>query len=443
MLRFGTDGIRGVANVDLTPEVVLALGRAAARVLGGWRFVVGRDPRLSGPLLEGALSAGLASEGAAVSTLGVVPTPVVAFASAVESVPGAVISASHNAFADNGVKLFAAGGRKLTEELEDALEAELHRVLRRESAGERFAGDAVGTITAHTVTDAYARAVVDSIDGRGLGGLRIVADCANGAASSVAPDVLRSLGASVEVINAEPDGTNINAGCGSTHPDELRRAVRASGAHAGVAFDGDADRVLLVDERGELVDGDQILAMCARDLHDRGLLTGNTVVVTVMTNLGFRNAMRACGVDIVETPVGDRNVLDALDAGGYALGGEQSGHIIFRERATTGDGLLTAVQALDVVHRAGGSVHDAVAAAMTKLPQVLRNVRTDGPAGDVAARLHAAVARAEEQLGTEGRVLVRPSGTEPVLRIMVEANTEDTAERVAADLVAAAESADD
>jgi phosphoglucosamine mutase len=436
VLRFGTDGVRGVANADLTPEVVLALGRAAARVLGGWRFVMGRDTRVSGPLLEAALSAGLASEGVQVSTLGVAPTPMVAFAAAIDGVPGAVISASHNPYTDNGVKLFGTGGKKLPDQVEESLEAELHRLLRREATIETFTGDAVGTISNESVLGPYVAAIGDSVAASSLSGLRVVVDCANGAASGVAPDILRQLGLAVDVMHAEPDGTNINAGCGSTHPADLQHAVRDGEADAGIAFDGDADRVLLVDANGRLVDGDEIIAICAHDLKSRGLLTGDAVVVTVMSNLGLRLAMQQHGIKVIETPVGDRNVLVALEDGGYALGGEQSGHIIFRERATTGDGLLTAVQVLDVMARAGSPLADLVSAAMTKLPQVLHNVRVTGSAPAIAEQIGPEVQAVTDRLGTDGRVLVRASGTEPVVRVMVEAMSAEEAERTAAELVA-------
>jgi phosphoglucosamine mutase len=439
VLRFGTDGVRGVANTDLTPELVLALGRAAARVLGGWRFVVGRDTRISGSMLEAALCAGLASEGVQVTSLGVVPTPVVAHEAAREGVPGAMVSASHNPYTDNGVKLFAGGGRKLPEETEAALEAELHRLLRKEAPVETFTGDAVGAITAGADLDAYVAMVTDSMAAPSLSGLHAVVDCANGAASTLAPSVLATLGASLHVIHAEPDGTNINSGCGSTHPADLQREVVARGADVGIGFDGDADRAILVDAAGDVVDGDQILAVCAADLQERGRLTGDAVVVTVMSNLGLRLAMAERGIDVVETPVGDRNVLEALESGGYALGGEQSGHVIFRELATTGDGLLTAVQILDVMARTRRSLADLVAAAMTKLPQVLRNVRVHGIAPDVVAAVQREVDAVTERLGADGRVLVRASGTEPVVRVMVEASTSVLADELADELVAIVE----
>jgi phosphoglucosamine mutase len=450
-LRFGTDGVRGIANAELTPELALAIGRAAARVLDATRVgrvVIGRDTRRSGPMLEAALAAGFASEGVDVDLLGVVPTPTVAFAAAADGVPGAVISASHNPYADNGVKLFAAGGTKLTVADEERLEAELDRLL---GTAEGLAdaetptpptGAKVGTIRpAHGQVSHWADSIVDSIEGRRLEGLRVVVDCANGAASDHAPAVLRRLGAQVEVLHDRPDGRNINHDCGSTHPGDLQAAVVAAGADVGLAFDGDADRVLAVDDTGALVDGDQIIALCAIDRHERGALADDTVVVTVMTNLGFRLAMAERGIGVVETQVGDRFVLEALERGGWQLGGEQSGHIIFRDLASTGDGLLTSVQLLDLVVRAGRPLSELAASAMTRFPQVLQNVRVSGKASAVVTAMSEEVHRVERALGERGRVLVRASGTEPLVRVMVEAEDESAAEEAVAELVAAAEAA--
>lgn len=438
MLKFGTDGVRGVANLELTPEVVLALGRAAARVLPSWRFVVGRDTRRSGALLEGALVAGLMAEGAEVVTLGVAPTPAVAWVAARDGIAGAVISASHNPFADNGVKLFGVGGRKLSDQVESELEAELHRLLRHEAVADPRTGDAVGVLVdgQEDVAD-WAASVAGSIDGRRLDGLRVVLDCANGAGAHIGPSILRSLGAELTVLHDEPDGTNINAGCGSTHPDELQRAVVDLGAAVGIALDGDADRALAVDAAGRLVDGDQIIGIAAIDRRERGLLAKDTVVVTVMTNLGFHQGMAAHGVQIEQVPVGDRYVLEALEDGGFTLGGEQSGHVIFADRATTGDGLLTAVQLLDVVARTRRPLAELADDAMTRLPQVLRNVRVHAGASSAAAAIAVDVAAVEAELGDRGRVLIRASGTEPLVRVMVEAPTAVQAE-AAADRLAAA-----
>ena len=441
-LKFGTDGVRGVANQELTPELVVALGRAAAAVLGGSTFLVGRDTRVSGPLLQAALSAGLASEGVSVVDLGVLPTPGVAFASATRGAPAAVISASHNPFPDNGIKLFAPGGCKLADDVEEVLEARLTQVL----GGGALAGSSLPTAGAvgRLSTDAtgleeYVDHLVGSLEGRRLDHLRVVLDCANGAAFEAAPRALAALGAEVEVIGHRPDGTNINDGCGSTFPMALQRAVVSAGADVGLALDGDADRVLAVDDQGGLVDGDHLLALCAQDLRSRGRLRDDTVVVTVMTNLGFRHAMAAKGIAVQETAVGDRYVLEALERGGWSLGGEQSGHLIFRELATTGDGTLTGLMLLDLIRRRARPLAELAAEAMTRLPQILHNVRVAVRDPDVVTRLRPAVDAAEAELDGRGRVLVRPSGTEPLVRVMVEAPTEQQAEETAVRLVAEVE----
>lgn len=440
MLKFGTDGVRGVANVDLTPELVLAFGRAAARVLGEGRFVVGRDTRRSGPLLEAALVAGLTAEGVEVTTLGVVPTPAVAWLAAADDMAGAVISASHNSYADNGVKLFTAAGTKLSDEVEAALEAELRALLDGAPAAPARAGADAGSVIDGTAdVDRWVESVLASIDGRGLDGLRIVVDCANGAASAVAPRALRSLHAVVEVLHDRPDGININAGCGSTHPEDLRRAVVTSGADLGLAFDGDADRVLAIDATGRVIDGDQIIGICAIDRRDRGRLADDAVVVTVMTNLGFRLGMAEHGIEVLEVPVGDRYVLEALGDRGLSLGGEQSGHVVFADLATTGDGLLTAVQLLDIVARTERPLAELADAAMTRLPQVLHNVRVAVKGMDVSEALAGDIAAVEAELGDHGRVLIRGSGTEPLVRVMVEAPTHEQAEAAAARLVSVVE----
>src|SRR4051812_46739339 len=412
-LRFGTDGVRGPAE-ELTDELVSALGRAAASVLGagvdGSGFVIGRDPRSSGPRIEAALARGLTAGGAVVEVLGVVPTPTIAWVCADRDVPGAVISASHNPFGDNGIKFFAAGGVKLTDAVEADLEAELDRVLADSStaaAAEPGATSAADPTAAIDDIERWCRSLMASLEGRRLDGLHVVIDCANGSSSAIAPDVLRRLGAVVDVLHAEPDGRNINDRCGSTHPDDLQRAVVASGASVGLAFDGDADRVLAVDERGELVDGDHLIALCALDLRARGQLTDDAVVVTVMTNLGFRLAMVEHGIEVVETQVGDRYVLEALDKRGLALGGEQSGHVIFRRLATTGDGLLTGVQLLDLLARAGRPLSELAAEAMTRLPQVLVGVRVAHKDPRLVELLAPDIAAVEAELGERGRVLVR------------------------------------
>ncbi len=432
-LKFGTDGVRGVANRELTPELALTLGRAAARVLGGRRWLIGRDTRRSGPLLAAALAAGLASEGVEVVDLGVLPTPGVAFLSAADDVCAAVISASHNAFGDNGIKLFAAGGLKLTDEVEEALEAELVALNAQGDPRPRPEGAEVGTLSAdRSGVDRYRdRLVHDVLEGRRLDGLRVVVDSANGAAAGLAAEVLAALGAEVSAIHDDPDGININDGCGSTYPQVLQQAVVAASADLGLALDGDADRVLAVDARGNLVDGDEIIGICAIDRRRRGQLVDDTVVVTVMSNLGFRQGMTAHGITVNDTNVGDRYVLAELDRGGYSLGGEQSGHVIFRDLASTGDGLLTGLFVMDLLARSGRSLADLAAEAMIRLPQVLINVRTARRDPSVLGRLATPLAEAEATLGDRGRVLLRPSGTEPVVRVMVEAPTDTEAQAVA------------
>lgn len=438
-MQFGTDGVRGVAGTELTTEFVHRLGRAAARVLsdahtdphtGPLMVVIGGDTRESTAELDAALSAGFRREGLSVVSLGVVPTPMVAFEAQRLGALGAVISASHNPYLDNGVKLFARGGLKLTDDVERRIEAELDTI-----ASSGFDAGAGAGSADH---DLYRNHVLAYLEGRRLDGLRIVLDAANGAAFEIGPSILRAAGAEVIVINAAPDGRNINDGCGATVPANVARAVREHGADVGVALDGDADRLIAVDHDGSIVDGDHIIAIIAEDLLGKGELRDDTVVVTVMTNLGFRLAMAAAGINVVETAVGDRYVLEALASGGYSLGGEQSGHVIFADHATTGDGVLTAVALLDAVKRSGRPLAELAAAAMTSLPQVLVNVRVAQRVPDVGERMADDVAAVEATLGDTGRVLVRASGTEPLIRVMVEAATHDVAQQVADDLAAAA-----
>jgi phosphoglucosamine mutase len=441
-LRFGTDGVRGVANRDLTPELLTALGRAAARVLGADRpFVVGRDTRRSGPLLEAALVAGLCGEGADVERVGVLPTPGVAYLAQLFDAPAAVISASHNPYPDNGVKLFGRGGRKIADAPEQRVEAELRRLV---DAGPQVGPEGPGVGVARDRLGAaadYIAHLAAALGGRRLDGQSVVVDCGNGAAYEVAPWALRVVGARVEVLHDQPDGTNINAGCGSTDPGELQQAVVAADAHAGLAFDGDADRVMAVDERGRLVDGDQMLAIIALDLHERGELRGDAVVATVMSNLGLRRTLAEHGVELVETPVGDRSVLAALEERQLSLGGEQSGHVIFTDLATTGDGTLTGLLLLDVMARRGRPLSE-LAAVVEPLPQVLHSVQVaDGAGVERDGAFRAELESVERQLGSDGRVLVRRSGTEPVVRVMVEAPTAEQAETAATRLAAAVERA--
>ncbi len=428
--RFGTDGVRGVANVDLTAELALALGRATARVMETPGFLVGRDTRRSGPFLQGAFSAGLASEGTTVSDVGVLPTPALAFLARTRTMPAAVVSASHNPFSDNGIKFFSALGSKFPVETEQAIERQLDVLLASpDHPPARPEGAGVGAITPdQRAADDYRQGVARSLKGRRLDGLHIVLDCANGAASQVGPDIFRSLGARVDAIFDRPDGVNINDGCGSTHPDPLAKAVVERGASLGLAFDGDADRLVAVDHRGEIADGDTLLALFALDLSDRGLLPGDSVVVTVMSNLGFRLGMEGRGIAVVETPVGDRAVLAALDAGGYHLGGEQSGHIVFRHLSTTGDGILTGLLLADLVVRSGVSLAASTTGLIERVPQILRNVAVAEPRGLAeAAGVWEAVKEVESGLGSTGRVLLRASGTEPVIRVMVESLDPDAA----------------
>ncbi len=438
---FGTDGVRGLANAEVTAELALDLSVAAARVLteagafAGHRpmAVVGRDPRASGEFLESAVVAGLASAGVDVRVVGVVPTPAVAWLTAEWGADlGVMLSASHNPMPDNGIKFFARGGVKLADDLEDAIEArlaeewqrptgrEVGRVDRRDDAGLLYAEFLLGTVP----------------DDAPLAGLRVVVDCANGAASEIAPRVLERAGAQVIAIHDQPDGWNINDACGSTHLEDLIAEVLRTGADAGIAHDGDADRCLAVDAHGSVVDGDHILAILATALRDSQRLVENTVVTTVMANMGFKIAMESAGIVVAETAVGDRYVLEEMRDRGFVLGGEQSGHIVLSEFATTGDGVLTALQLLAQVARSGRTLAE-LASAVEKLPQVLVNVGgVDKSAISTSAAVQRAVLDAEKELAGYGRVLLRPSGTEPVIRVMVEAATSDDAERLAGAIAA-------
>jgi len=429
---FGTDGVRGLANGDLTPELALAVAASAARVLAAHDrshrpvAVVGRDPRASGEMLEAAVVAGLASAGADVLRVGVQPTPAVAhLVGALEADLGVMISASHNPMPDNGIKLFAAGGHKLPDGIEDEIEAGLP------GNGTRPTGAEIGRVTdVPDAIDRYSAHLLAAVP-HPLTGLRVVVDCANGAASVAAPDVYRKAGAEVIAIHAEPDGININDDCGSTHMEKLQSAVREHRADLGIAHDGDADRCLAVDASGSLVDGDQIMAILALDMAESGELTHNTLVATVMSNLGLHLAMREQGVEIRTTAVGDRYVLEELRAGGYALGGEQSGHVVFPDTATTGDGLLTALRVMSRVAATGKPLAE-LAGVMRRLPQVLVNVPVADKAAVAASEaVRDAVRAVEAELGEEGRVLLRPSGTEQLVRVMVEAPEHDTAQAAA------------
>lgn len=430
---FGTDGVRGRFGDDLTVDLATRLGRAAAVVLGRGhprpRVLIGRDTRASGPALEEALIAGIARAGGEGLSAGVIPTAGVAYLTGVyECQAGAVISASHNAADDNGIKFFGSDGMKLPDAIEDQIESVL----------EHGDGDADSPGRGSEATDAEERYLGFLLDGApDLHGVRVIIDCANGAAFHVAPEAYRRAGAEVTAIFAEPDGRNINDGNGSTYPETLQRTVVESGAHLGIAHDGDADRLIAVDERGELVDGDQILAVCAIEAKALGRLPGDAVVSTVMANLGFRRAMADAGIEIIETAVGDRYVLEAMLERRIIMGGEQSGHLIFLEKHSTGDGILTALRLMGLMASSGKPL-SALAALAPRAPQVLLNVRDVAKERlDDANAVWDEVVRVESELGSEGRVLVRPSGTEPVVRVMVEAITEHAA-RSAAERIAKA-----
>ncbi|HEX6955505.1 MAG TPA: phosphoglucosamine mutase [Agromyces sp.] len=441
---FGTDGVRGLANRELTADLALGLAQAAAAVLTKGRHadelraagrrpvaVVGRDPRVSGEFLTAAVSAGLASSGVDVLDAGVIPTPATAFLiDSIRADFGVMISASHNPAPDNGIKFFSFGGTKLPDEVEDRIESYLGRQKLAPT------GDGVGRIRRFAdAEDRYVVHLLASLPNR-LEGLKVVLDCAHGAAAGVSPETFRDAGAEVVVIGADPDGMNINDGVGSTHLEPLQRAVREHGADVGIAHDGDADRCLAVDADGNVIDGDRIMAILAVSMQERGMLTDDTLVVTVMSNLGLRRAMAERGIRVIETKVGDRYVLEALAEGGFALGGEQSGHVIMTEFATTGDGLLTGLHLVAEMARTGKSLAE-LASVMTVYPQVLINVRdVDHHAMADDAEVAAAVRAAEAELGDTGRVLLRPSGTEPMVRVMVEAADQQVAEAHAERLAA-------
>ena len=431
---FGTDGVRGRAGDELTADLARGLGRAAVVVLGRHgsdrpTLLVGRDTRESGEWLEDALVEGVREAGGDAVMAGVQPTPAIAFFTvALGASSGVVISASHNPAADNGIKFFAGDGVKLSDDLEDEIEAALH-----ESAPAVERGH---TLPLGEEEERYLRHLVDAADAP-LHGMTVVVDCANGSASGVAPGVLRRLGATVHAIFDSPDGRNINDGCGALHPDVVAAEVVRLGADAGVAHDGDADRALFADAAGAVIDGDQVLAACALGLQEQGRLAGNTVVTTVMANLGFHRAMADAGIRVVTTRVGDRNVAEEMWRTGASLGGEQSGHVIFADHATTGDGLLTAVRFLSLAARRGVPVA-ALAASMRRYPQAMSNVPgADRGALDASPRVREAIEAAERELGERGRVVVRASGTEPLVRVMVEAEEEETATRHAEAIAAA------
>ncbi len=428
MLRFGTDGVRGDAATQLTSEFVVALARAFVRTTGAQRVLIARDPRESGPRIEGDLAAGCAAEGIDCESAGVLPTPGLAVLSRERDEWAAMISASHNRWSDNGIKFFAPGGTKLSDAHQSGIEAQLATV-------DGVVPKVAPSLTSIDAASVYEAWLLDQVGGADLSGLRVVLDCANGAASSVAPTVFARLGAAVDVMHAHPNGRNINDRCGSTYPESLQQRVVDQRADFGLAFDGDADRVLAVDAAGELVDGDQIMAIMALAMRDVDELDHDAIAITVMSNLGLRQCLAARGIGFVETPVGDRHVVAAMERNGLALGGEQSGHIIFGRRARTGDGTLTGLLLAERV-AASGQELATLASVMTRLPQVLHNVRVDG-ATTVAGRsdVEAVIAEVAAELGSEGRVLVRASGTEPLVRVMVEAPTTERAEGAALRIV--------
>ncbi|HEY6684782.1 MAG TPA: phosphoglucosamine mutase [Propionibacteriaceae bacterium] len=433
---FGTDGVRGKANEALTAEFALSLSIAAAHVLAeSGQFsgnpplaLVGRDPRASGEFLEAAVVAGLASAGVNVVRLGILPTPGVAFLTeACNADLGVMLSASHNPMPDNGIKFFARGGNKLDDELEDTIESRLTEIWARPT------GSDVGRVSVdESLVETYVAHLVNSLESPvSLEGIKVVVDCANGAAFQAAPAAFEAQGAAVHRIHTEPDGININENCGSTHMDSLRETVLEQHADLGIALDGDADRCLAVDTFGRIVDGDQILAILALALREQGRLKNDTIVATVMSNLGLINAMRSVGITVQQAKVGDRYVLEAMKAGGFSLGGEQSGHIVMLEHATTGDGVLTALHLMNRMATSGQSLAQ-LASVMTRLPQVLINVPdVDKSRAATDPQLTAAVSEAQAELGDSGRVLLRPSGTESLVRVMVEAETYEVANGVA------------
>ena len=436
---FGTDGVRGLANDLLTAELATNLGVAAAQVLGErGEFsshksdrpfaIVGRDPRASGEFLQSAISAGLASAGVDVIDVGILPTPAVAFLTDLTGADlGVMISASHNAMPDNGIKFFAHGGVKLDDSIEDAIEAHLDIV------SELPTGADIGRIRSdHDLVEKYLHHLNSSIS-NSLEGLTVVVDGANGSASLVGPEAFRRAGAQVISIHCEPDGLNINAGCGSTHMDDLFAAVVEHGADLGIAHDGDADRCLAVDADGNFIDGDQILAILASGRKTRGALVGNTVVATVMSNLGFNIAMQELGIEVISAAVGDRYVLEEMRTGGFTIGGEQSGHVVLSEFATTGDGVLTALHLMSEMKETGKSIAE-LASIVNRLPQVLINVPNVDKGSVSKKEVTEAVSKLEQDLGSTGRILLRPSGTEPLIRVMVEAATAAQAQAVAQEL---------
>ena len=443
MLTFGTDGVRGKFGKDLTESYAANLAEVAAQILQCKKVVIGRDTRESGSALEDAIAEALTRIGVEVQLMGVAPTPAIAFAAHKHGVVAIAITASHNLFQDNGIKIFAAGGLKLSDDQQASIEREM---IARDSAvrdGARTKSDAsnkIASVNKKLVVERpeylqeYCDWLVDLAPRDAFEKLHVALDCANGAFSYVASEVFSKLGATVTTVNATPDGRNINLQCGATHPSALVEVVKSVGANFGVAFDGDGDRLIAVDDKGQIVDGDHLLAISALNMKTQGTLRGNKVVVTVMTNIGFHKAMKSAGIEVLTTPVGDRSVLLALEESSLSLGGEQSGHIIYRDFATTGDGLLAAIKLAAVVVESKKTLNEVAVNAMTSFPQVLINLRIAKRVEGVDSIFRSEIEAAEKALGESGRVLVRASGTEPMVRVMVEAPQQEVAEQVAATL---------
>ena len=442
MLKFGTDGVRGEFGTELTTSYVAALARAAAKVLQCKLVVIGRDTRESGPALEAAISQSLSSLGIEVHLMGVAPTPAIAFAAVSSEAVSFAITASHNPYTDNGVKIFGRGGRKLTDEQESRIETELELELSGDvncalDHQQSEAGSKSFAVSHPEYLERYCSALVADMPKSALAKLHIALDCANGAMSEVASAVFAGLGAKVSVIHSSPNGKNINHHCGATEPSELKAFVKKINADLGVAFDGDGDRLIAVDDSGSIVDGDHLIAISAQDMKRNGTLRNNKVAVTVMTNIGFHQAMKQSEIEVVTTPVGDRSVLIAIQENDLSLGGEQSGHIIYHDVATTGDGLLAAIRLSALIANSSQVFSQLASNAMTSFPQVLKNIRVAKLAENVAQIFATEIAAAEKILGDNGRVLVRSSGTEPVVRVMVEAQENHIAVSVATTLVTA------
>ncbi len=438
MLKFGTDGVRGEFGTELTTTYVAALARAAAKVLRCKLVVIGRDTRESGPVLEQAIAQALIECGVEVHLMGVAPTPAIAHAAATGDLVAFAITASHNAYTDNGVKIFGNGGRKLSDDEQSQIELELINAIATQNSSQSVS-QSQATLHPEYLAQ-YCAALIATAPKNALANLKIALDCANGAMSSVAPEVFAALGATVSTIHATPNGKNINEECGATHPVSLSESFKNSKADLGIAFDGDGDRLIAVDNDGSIVDGDHLLAISAQEMKRNGTLRNNKVAVTVMTNIGFHQAMQRAQIEVITTPVGDRAVLAAIKENDLALGGEQSGHIIYHDQATTGDGLLAALRLAVLVASSSRKLSEIASEAMTSFPQVLINIRIAKSTKNIQQIFATEILQAQKTLAGNGRVLVRSSGTEPVVRVMVEAPQHETAKSVAtalADAIAA------